>query len=204
MARRCRMRGLTLTEVVVLVVVLSFLVVVIALFPRRRRSVAFRMVCGSNLAGIGKAMMIYANDYDDVFPCAGGPGGSWAARTPNWMGRDRFEAYGAAPDSLAAGQASISASLYLLVKYAEVAPKSFVCPQGEPQTTEFDPAPCPILPEAGPCLLFRFSLEQASLRAEEGNCILRSTALGSFLAAAVKRKSPRGKMGRAILVCGGC
>jgi prepilin-type processing-associated H-X9-DG protein len=121
------MRGLTLTEVVVLVVVLSFLVVIIALFPRRTRSVAFRMTCGTNLAGIGKGMMIYANDYDDVFPCAGGPGGAWAARTPNWMGRDRFEAYGAAPDSLAAGQASISASLYLLVKYVEVTPKSFVC-----------------------------------------------------------------------------
>jgi Resolvase, N terminal domain len=38
-------------------------------------------------------------------------------------------------------------------------------------------------------------LEQASLRAGEGNCILRSTALGSFLAAAVKRKSPRGELG---------
>ena len=123
------MWGLTLTEVVVLVVVLSFLVVAMALFPRRPRSTAFRMTCGTNLAGIGKAMMIYANDYDDRFPRAGGPGGSWAARTPDWMGRNRFEAYGLAPGSLAAGQASISASLYLLVKYVEVTPRSFVCKQ---------------------------------------------------------------------------
>jgi len=39
-----------------------------------------------------------------------------------------------------------------------------------------------ILPEAGPFHLFRFSLEQASLRAEEVTAFCVSTALRSFLA----------------------
>jgi hypothetical protein len=50
-----------------------------------------------------------------------------------------------------------------------------------------------ILPAGGgPCHLFRFSLEQASLRAGEGNCILRSTALRSFLAANCQPQKPFG------------
>ncbi len=34
----------------------------------RTRQVAFRMVSATNLSGLGKAMLIYANDYDDEFP----------------------------------------------------------------------------------------------------------------------------------------
>ncbi len=34
----------------------------------RTRQVARRMVSGTNLSGIGKALLIYANDYDDQFP----------------------------------------------------------------------------------------------------------------------------------------
>src|SRR5207245_9433872 len=45
-------------------------------------------------------------------------------------------------------------------------------------------------PEAGPCHLFRFSLDQASLRALEGNGILRSTArCARSSLRSVKRKS---------------
>lgn len=32
------------------------------------RQIAFRMVCGQNMSGLGRAMLIYANDYDDKFP----------------------------------------------------------------------------------------------------------------------------------------
>jgi prepilin-type processing-associated H-X9-DG protein len=34
----------------------------------RARQAAFRTVCATNLSGLGKAMMIYANDYDNKFP----------------------------------------------------------------------------------------------------------------------------------------
>jgi len=34
----------------------------------KARTTATRLVCGSNLSGMGKAFLIYANDYDDKFP----------------------------------------------------------------------------------------------------------------------------------------
>jgi hypothetical protein len=36
----------------------------------RTRQVAFRMVCGTNMSGLGKAILVYTNDYDDKLPTA--------------------------------------------------------------------------------------------------------------------------------------
>ena len=105
---------------------------------RLPRSTAFRMVCGSNLAGIGKAMLIYANDYEDELPKAGGKNSVWAAKIPDWEAKNRFSAYNVKPDGTG-GQASISSSFYLLVKYAEVQPKSFNCKQ-DSGIKEFKPS----------------------------------------------------------------
>ena len=105
----------------------------------RPRSIAIRMVCGTNLCGIGKAMLIYANDYDDELPRAGGPKGRWVARLPWWAADNREDAYGLSDPNATEGRASVSASLYLLVKYTEATPKSFVCKK-DFGTTEFKPA----------------------------------------------------------------
>ncbi|MBW7990249.1 MAG: hypothetical protein FVQ84_09575 [Planctomycetes bacterium] len=102
-------------------------------------TISHRMVCGINLSGIGKSMLIYSNDYDDEFPRAGGVNGQWVARTPWWAADNSRDAYGLSDANGTNGRASISASLYLLVKYAEVTPKSFVCKE-EYGTTEFNPA----------------------------------------------------------------
>ena len=99
---------------------------------------AYRMTCGTNLSGIGKAMLIYANDYDDHLPAAGGPGARWAARLPSWSARNRVDAYGLGDPNGDDGQASVSASLYLLVKYGGVEPKKFVC-MNDARTREFKP-----------------------------------------------------------------
>lgn len=102
------------------------------------RLMSFRIVCGRNLSDIGKAMLIYSNDYEDEMPCAGGRGSVWAQRIPSWTAKNRFRAYGLQVDG-SGGQASISSCLYLLVKYAEVTPKLFVC-QGDAGVTDFTPA----------------------------------------------------------------
>jgi hypothetical protein len=101
----------------------------------RTRQLAFRMTCGTNLAGIGKAMLVYANDYQDKLPRAGGPGTAWSGRTPDWRADSRAGAFGLAADG-SGGRASVGSSLYLLVKYAEVTPKSFIC-KGDAGVTEF-------------------------------------------------------------------
>ncbi|MHC4110609.1 MAG: zinc-ribbon domain-containing protein [Planctomycetota bacterium] len=106
-----------------------------AVLPRTR-CVAFRMVCGSNLSGMGRAMLIYANDYDNSFPRAGGPTTKWGT-TPNWQADNRFDTFGLKLDGTG-GSATISSSLYLLVKYAEVTPKSFICNK-DTRSNEFKP-----------------------------------------------------------------
>ena len=120
-------RGLTVWEILFAVLVLLFLVAVIVPALCRVRSTPFRLTCGVHLCGIGKAMLIYASDYDDRLPRAGGPNASWAARTPNWAAQEAAEAYGMSSESETGGRAGMSASLYLLVKYMEVTPREFLC-----------------------------------------------------------------------------
>jgi hypothetical protein len=108
-----------------------------SIFFPRRRSTAFRMVCGTNLSGIGKAMVLYANDHDDQFPRAGGKTSAWANQIPDWKAQNRFEALGIDSDG-SGGKATISSSLYLLIRYMEVTPKSFIC-RKDPKVKEFNP-----------------------------------------------------------------
>jgi len=100
------------------------------------KALGFDRVCGTNLSGIGKAMLIYANDYDDCLPVAGGQRTTWAPRLNNWAAADRAEAFGLDPNG-SGGQATVSSSLWLLVKYGNVPPKAFVC-KGERGTHPFD------------------------------------------------------------------
>jgi hypothetical protein len=126
--------GLAWVEVLSLLAAIAFLLVML-LSLQQTRTVDPRMPCGTNLAGVGKAMLLYSNDYQDKLPCAGGGSSAWAGRVADWQAKDRDAAYGLGTDG-AGGQVSISASLYLLVKYTEVTPKSFVC-RGDRGTKEF-------------------------------------------------------------------
>ena len=123
----------------VLVAVFAGLLPVWFIILRQPRCTAFRMICGTNLSRIGKAMLIYSNDYNDELPRAGGPNGRWVARLPWWAADNLRDAYGLSDPNATEGRASVSASLYLLVKYAELTPKSFVCKE-DFGTTEFKPA----------------------------------------------------------------
>jgi prepilin-type N-terminal cleavage/methylation domain-containing protein len=131
-------KGFTLVELLVVIAIIALLMGILMPALARVRQVAFRMVCGTNLSGIGKAMLIYANDYDDEFPRAGGRNSTWAGKIPMWLADNRFTAYGLNPDG-SGGVGTITSSFYLLVKYAEVTPKSFVC-KSDSGTTEFKPA----------------------------------------------------------------
>lgn len=112
-------------------------------FARGAHGSSYTMACGANLSTIGKAMLIYTNDFDDRLLFAGGPDSQWTGRVADWAAPNREKAFGLLPDG-SAGQASISANLYLLVKYAEVPPKVFLCGATTRKTrekgvTEFTP-----------------------------------------------------------------
>ncbi|MHC4691400.1 MAG: type II secretion system protein, partial [Planctomycetota bacterium] len=129
-------KGFTLVELLVVIAIIALLMGILMPALARVRQIAFRMVCGSNLSGIGRAMLIYANDYDNDFPRAGFPGTLWGERVLQWAAQDRSSAYTGTPGNKTGGQATVSASQYLLVKYAEVTTKSFVC-KGEPTKKAF-------------------------------------------------------------------
>jgi len=135
MSMRGKSKKLTSVEVLVLVLVCLFLLAVIGLAAQSSRSDAFRIECGKNLSKIGRAMLIYANDYDGQLPRSSGRGASWAPRIPDWRAADRFAAYGLVPEGYG-GLGTISSCFYLQVKYAGVSPGSFACP-GDAGTTEF-------------------------------------------------------------------
>ena len=131
-------KGFTLVELLVVIAIIALLMGILMPALARVRQIAFRMVCGTNLSGIGKAMLIYANDYEDELPRSGGRNSTWAASIPQWDALNRFDAYGVSANG-EGGTASISSCFYLLVKYAEVTPKSFLC-KGDSGVSEFKPA----------------------------------------------------------------
>jgi prepilin-type N-terminal cleavage/methylation domain-containing protein len=128
-------KGFTLVELLVVIAIIALLMGILMPALARVRQLAFRMTCGTNLSGIGKAMLIYANDYEDELPRAGGRSSTWGKGVV-WDAANRYTAYGLSTADSSGGQATISSSFYLLVKYAEVTPKSFVC-KGDAGTSEF-------------------------------------------------------------------
>ena len=130
--------GFTLVELLVVIAIIALLMGILMPALARVRQIAFRMVCGTNLSGIGKAMLIYANDYEDELPRSGGRNSTWAMSIPAWDALNRFNAYGVGTDG-SGGTANISSCFYLLVKYAEVTPKSFIC-KGDSGVSEFKPS----------------------------------------------------------------
>ena len=113
----------------ILVLVLGFLFVLAIFKPAalKLRFYAHRTLCENNLSTIGKAMQTYTIDYEGKFPRSGGRTSVWAVQIPDWKAPNRYNAYGISEDGRG-GQASISSCFYLLVKYMNAAPKTFVCP----------------------------------------------------------------------------
>ncbi len=131
-----RLTGKRMTSVAITLGVISIgLLIAVGVLRRMRGSVSYRMLCGTNLSTMGKGMLIYANDYDDKFPRAACPQSRWTGKTPHWRADTRDEAFDLDNNG---GEASISASLYLLVKYTEIPPESFLC-AADKMTEEFRP-----------------------------------------------------------------
>jgi hypothetical protein len=130
MERRIRSGGFTWSDAVVILGVLLCLGAVLNLLcqaERRERMHDNIARCAGNLSAIGKAMAAYANDYDGALPVAGGRGTRWTGRLRDWSVADRSRAFGLDPNGTG-GEATISSNLYLLVRYMQLDPKSFVCP----------------------------------------------------------------------------
>jgi len=135
-------KAFTLVELLVVIAIIALLMGILMPALARVRQIAYRMLCGSNLAGIGKAMLIYSNDYEEEYPKAGGPGAMWAreGKLSAWKSLTD-EQYGGGTTRYA----TIASSLYLLVKFADVTTKQYVC-KGDVGTRIFKLSDDPDLP----------------------------------------------------------
>ncbi len=126
-------KGFTLVELLVVIAIIALLMGILMPALARVRQIAYRMICGTNLAGIGKAMLIYSNDNDEDYPKAGLSRSRWAStgQIADWDAQDGSH-YGTAVTE----RVTITSSFFLLVKYADMTPKQFVC-NGDAGTKAF-------------------------------------------------------------------
>ncbi|MHC4265244.1 MAG: type II secretion system protein [Planctomycetota bacterium] len=122
-------KGFTLVELLVVIAIIALLMSILMPALARVRQIAYRMICGTNLSGIGKAGIVYANDHNERYPRAGGRKALWDtdAKLKDWSASSWEKAFGANLLAEIPGTATVTSSHYLLVKYADVSPKQFVC-----------------------------------------------------------------------------
>lgn len=120
MKRKC----FTLVELLVVIGIIAVLMGILLPALNSVRRAAQKVVCGTNLSGIGRAVLLYNNDYKD-FPQAG------LKSTCKWSTNGKIldfdnSARDQAFDDLD-NDATVTSTLYLLIRYADIGPSSFVC-----------------------------------------------------------------------------
>jgi prepilin-type N-terminal cleavage/methylation domain-containing protein len=132
--KRKRRKCFTLVELLVVIAIIALLMGILMPALARVRQMAYRMACGTNLSGIGKAMVLYAQDNEGDFPRAGGRSKPWSITgyipVPNWYALKETDAFAGTVNP------TIGSCFYLLVKYADVGVKQFVC-KGDVGTDAF-------------------------------------------------------------------
>jgi prepilin-type N-terminal cleavage/methylation domain-containing protein len=135
-------KGFTLVELLVVIAIIALLMGILMPALAEVKRMAYRVICGTNLRGIGTAMVTYASENDGDFPRAGGKGctvknnetldDNWDVDPSTVNNKTVEEAVFGDTDP----RATVTASLYYLVKYASTGPKQFHC-KGDSGATVF-------------------------------------------------------------------
>jgi len=124
-----RKKGFTLIELLVVIAIIATLMAILMPALGKVRRMAQQLVCGTNLKGLGTALFTYAGDYEDSFVIFGNSA-TWDS---DWMDGIFNPDFNYMQPGLGA---TVSASLFLLVKEADVPTKSFVCGSSDQKAYE--------------------------------------------------------------------
>lgn len=128
-------KGFTLIELLVVIAIIAMLLAILMPALNKVKRLAQRLVCATNLKGMGTALAVYSNDDKyDQYPDQTHRGGvthDWHYSTAAWGDP--------AKDWTNIDSLTVSASLFLLVREADVDPKSFVCKSSDQKAYEAIP-----------------------------------------------------------------
>jgi prepilin-type processing-associated H-X9-DG protein len=126
---------LTKIDVIVITIILLFLAAIFMPRLGYDPKIANRVVCGTNLKGLGTAMTVYAEDYDGRFPELPGEG-PWS-KSLGFAYDLEIPKFSQGDAQYSVGR-TITASWYLLVREADVSPKLVVCPAEKKEIRPYD------------------------------------------------------------------
>lgn len=146
---RQRSKGFTLIELLVVIAIIALLISILLPSLSRARELSKRLVCASNIKGIGTSAKIYANDNTERWMIPGFKrsvidnegidylknNDTFAAipDDPGEVGRERaYESTSETPSAPNSGSSAVSTTraYWMMVRSGDITVKQFVCPSG--------------------------------------------------------------------------
>jgi prepilin-type N-terminal cleavage/methylation domain-containing protein len=122
-----RTKGFTLVELLVVVAIIALLVSILLPSLGRARELAKRAICGANLNGMNKGLLLYATEENDSMPFLPGIDQSSADHTADLLMSDTCKATSEDGTTTYLGT-SAQQNLCMLVETGTVPWKMFICP----------------------------------------------------------------------------
>jgi len=118
-------KGFTLIELLVVIAIIALLMGILMPALNKARMLAYRLACGANLGGLGKAMELYASENEDTYPRSGGPRSSWSSSVTitEWDHPHETKAF----RTTGVPRATITSCWYLLIRTGGVTIDQFLC-----------------------------------------------------------------------------
>ncbi len=138
-------RNVFVKDVVVVLFILGLIfIIILPLLGRFREMGVCRIQCASVLNGISKSMVLYANDNRGAYPYVGPKDNihmTFGMGLYNEPGKlDTYPRWVDPEFNDWEQQATVGASLYLLIKYTDLVPKMFICPSSDDDPIKLEPA----------------------------------------------------------------